>query len=819
MRVRMRPKIGLFLYVVASLLAAALAGATGARAPTLGLALGATGLASAIVLGARPGSTRPDAAAALLLSLVTVWLITSLAGTFDPAQAVTAEMRLRLWGSSAAFLGVGAAAFLSLRSAFGYRADDGSPASPTASEGRPVPGWLLALLVGALALTAATLPVSIAAMQIGLAACAATLFLALLLGARPPAASPLDAPMLCLSLAAAISIAFSASPAIAETTAIRAILAFFVLSRALRLVSDRLPRAIAPLLTLWICSGALAACLGFAQSFTGFDLVAWLGFRPPIEIPAPGYAGHLAAIGTFNSRLTFAHVTLFPLTCLSGLLVTGAIPPRLRPWALAVLALDILGLWASFARGAWVALLAAIVILGLSSIWAGRSRRGIGLAAMLLLGLVLALFLSPSARDRARSTLSVSSNADRLFIWGRGMEIAADHPVVGVGFGSYPHILGPYYDRRDPAFPMRTWAHDMPLSLLAECGPLGLFGYIWIFCAWIWMTFWRGRPKDPWSAGLSLGSLLGGLAFFTLSLFHDALYDGEVAYNLSFSLALGALAASMRERAPVRASDAMGSPVFEHLREIYGYRALVWALVTRELRARYRGSVLGFFWTFFNPLLLMAVYFIVFKVFMKQELAHYTYFMFVGLLPWILFSNSLNAGAQSLSQKRDLLTRVKFPPQVLPAVTVVSELVNYLMAMPLMLLLGLAEGVHVGWPVVFFPLILALQLCFTFSVVLLLSALNVFYRDLQHVVQNMLTFWFFLVPVIYPQERIPPVLRHLVVDLDPMAVIVTSYQAIFYWDRLPDFGALTLTLLVSLLLLTLAIRVFEGRRDEFAEVV
>jgi lipopolysaccharide transport system permease protein len=818
MRVRMRPKIDLFLGLLASLLLAALAGAIGARAPTAGLALGAAGLAIAILLGARPGGSRPDAAAALLLSVVTVWLITSLAGAFDPSQAVTAAMRLRVWGSSAGFLGTGAAAFVSLRGLFGTLSGAGT-AHGAPREAAPLPNWLIAALVSSLALTAAALPLSIAAMQIGLAACTACLVLALLLGARPDASSPVDAPMLCLCLAAAVSLAFSSAPAIATTTAIRVLLSFFVLSRSLKLVSDRLPRAVPTLLVIWISAAALAACLGFAQSFTGFDLVSWLGVRPAIQIPAPGYQGHFAGIGTFNSRLTFAHVTLFPLTCLSGLLVTGAIPARLRPWALVVLAVNILGLWASFARGAWVALLAAIVILGLSSIWAGRSRRGTGLAAMLLLGLMLALFLSPSARDRARSALSVSSNADRLFIWARGVEIAADHPVVGVGFGSYPHVLGPYYDRRDPAFPMRTWGHDMPLSLLAECGPLGLFGYFWLFCAWIWMTFGRGRPRDPWSDGLALGSLLGGLAFFTLSLFHDALYDGEVAYNLMFTLGLGVLAASLRQRAPARAAPHPGSPLFDHLREIYAYRALVWALVTRELRARYRGSVLGFFWTFFNPLLLMAVYYVVFNVFMKQQLDHYTYFMFVGLLPWILFANSLNAGAQSLSQKRDLLTRVKFPPQVLPAVTVVSELVNYLMALPLMLLLGLAEGVHFGWPVLFFPLVLALQLCFTFSVVLLLSALNVFYRDLQHVVQNVLTFWFFLVPVIYPQERIPPVLRHLVVDLDPMAVIVTSYQAIFYWGRAPDIGALTLTLLVSLLLLTVSIHVFEGRRDEFAEVV
>ncbi len=812
----MRPRLLLAARIVLALLIAAGAGMLGARDPHIGKALAAIGLGVAIVLGSRPGAVRLDAAAALLLSLVTTWVIVSLAGAFDPNQALTEAMRLRVWVSCAAFLGSGAAAFL-LLGLWSHAPE--RPISETREEARAAPDWLVSALLASLALTAVVLPISIAAMQVGVAVTALLLLFALALGARPQAASPLDAPMLCLLLAGAISIAFSPAPALLETTAVRALISFFVLSRSLRLISPRLPRALPTLLVLWISAAALAAAFGFTQSFTGFDLVARLGFRSPIQIPAPGYAGHFAGIGTFNSRLTFAHVTLFPLACLCGLFVTGAIPKGLRPWALGILAIDLLGLWASFARGAWVALVVSIVLLGLTAAWAGRPRRGASLAATLLLGVVLALFLSPSARDRARSALQVSGNADRLFIWARGVEIAADHPVVGVGFGSYQQILGPYYDRYDKAFPMRTWAHDMPLSLLVECGPLGLFGYLWLFCAWLWLTLSRARSADPWTGGLLLGSLLGGLSFFTLSLFHDALYDGEVAYNLAFALSLGAFAASSVKRTVQSEVPRDGFPLWDHLREIVAYRALVWALVQRELRARYRGSVLGFLWTFFNPLLLMAVYFTVFKVFMKQEQAHYTYFMFVGLLPWIWFSNSLNAGAQSLSQKRDLLTRVKFPPQVLPTVTVVSELCNYLMALPLMLLLGVAEGVHLNGTALLFPLILALQLCFTLAVVLLLSALNVFYRDLQYVVQNVLTLWFFLVPVIYPQDRIPPALRRIVVDLDPLAVIVTSYQAILYYGKLPDLGSLTFTMLFSLLLLTLAINVFEGRRDEFAEVV
>lgn len=255
-----------------------------------------------------------------------------------------------------------------------------------------------------------------------------------------------------------------------------------------------------------------------------------------------------------------------------------------------------------------------------------------------------------------------------------------------------------------------------------------------------------------------------------------------------------------------------------NLRELFQYRALVWALTTRELKGRYRGSVLGFLWTLLNPLLLMGVYALVFLKFVRQDVPHYTYFMFVGLLPWLWFSNSMSSGTTSLSGKRDLLTRVKFPPQVLPAVTILSELCNYLLALPLMLGLGLLSGVVPGPVALLLPLVILLQGLFIFSVVLVTSAFNVFYRDLQHVLGNILTLWFFLVPVVYPASSIPEPYRLLVVA-DPMAVFITSYQSLFYYDRLPDFRALAIAAATSLLLLWVALALFERRRDEFAEFV
>ena len=266
--------------------------------------------------------------------------------------------------------------------------------------------------------------------------------------------------------------------------------------------------------------------------------------------------------------------------------------------------------------------------------------------------------------------------------------------------------------------------------------------------------------------------------------------------------------------------------MLRNLRELYQYRALLWSLTQRELRARYRASVLGFLWTFLNPTLQMVVYAVVFGVFMRQNVQNYPYFLFVGLLPWIFFASSLGNGATSISDRRDLLTKVYFPAQVLPATVVTTNLINYLLSLPLMVGMGLLSGVRPTWHAVFFPAILLVQTLFILATVYVVSALNVTFRDIQHVVGNLLLLWYFTTPTLYPVTAIPDIsvtgalsLRDLLVLGNPMGVVITSYQAIFYEHRPPALLPLLGLAVFSLALLWLASRLFEARREEFAEHV
>jgi lipopolysaccharide transport system permease protein len=260
--------------------------------------------------------------------------------------------------------------------------------------------------------------------------------------------------------------------------------------------------------------------------------------------------------------------------------------------------------------------------------------------------------------------------------------------------------------------------------------------------------------------------------------------------------------------------------MIRNLRELYQYRALLWNLTLRELKARYRASVLGFLWTFLNPTLQMAVYSLMFGLIIKQDIPHYPYFIFVGMLPWIFFSSSVLGGTSAISDRRDLLTKVRFPPQVLPATVVTTNLANYLLSLPLMFGLGLLSDMVPSWHVVFFVPILLLQVLFTLAATYVLSALNVAFRDLQHIVGNLLMLAFFGTPVLWPITRVNSDLtRKLLMYCNPMGAIVIAYRDIFYDHQIPNWHPLAAVAVESIVMLWVASIIFERRREEFAELI
>ncbi len=263
--------------------------------------------------------------------------------------------------------------------------------------------------------------------------------------------------------------------------------------------------------------------------------------------------------------------------------------------------------------------------------------------------------------------------------------------------------------------------------------------------------------------------------------------------------------------------------MLRNLARLGRYRGLIHSMVARELKARYRGSVLGFFWSFINPLLLLLVYTFVFSYVMQQRderVDPYALFMFCGILPWTWFSSSLTESSGVLISGGNLIKKVLFPAEILPIVTVLANMIHYFFG--LVILAGFL--VYHQRPLnpaelAIFPLIVFVQLVLTLGFALILSALTVHFRDLRDILSNLVTFWFFATPIIYPYTIMEPgVMRFL--NFNPFTRLAIAYQEILYFDG-PVGSAFWLLFLgvISVLFFLFGYFIFDRLRDTFAEEV
>ena len=281
--------------------------------------------------------------------------------------------------------------------------------------------------------------------------------------------------------------------------------------------------------------------------------------------------------------------------------------------------------------------------------------------------------------------------------------------------------------------------------------------------------------------------------------------------------------------------------MFRNLARLTRYRGLIQSLVARELKARYRGSVLGFFWSFVNPLLLLLIYTFVFKYFLPRsanDLDHYELFLFCGLLPWTWFSSSLLESSGVLISGGNLIKKVLFPAEVLPIVTVLANMVHFFLGLPILALFLL----YYQWPVylselIWFPVVVLVQLILTLGFALILSALTVHFRDLRDILSNLMNFWFFATPIIYSYTVIygtpqtpsaAPGWVATLLKINPFSHLAITYQEILYF-RPPDPSAaggppghwvwLLVLGAISIVFFLFGYFVFDRLRDTFAEEV
>ena len=269
--------------------------------------------------------------------------------------------------------------------------------------------------------------------------------------------------------------------------------------------------------------------------------------------------------------------------------------------------------------------------------------------------------------------------------------------------------------------------------------------------------------------------------------------------------------------------------MIQMIKDVFGYWDLLWNLVARDLKIRYRGSILGFMWTILTPLF-MAVIYIVFLRLLGGRIPIPYEDIIIGVFAWQFTTQCVNAGLNCVTGNSSLVKKVFFPRIILPFSVSVTGLVNFLLTLVVQwvlvaIILLVTKGSFLAAATFWVPFFSLYHLLFNFSLALLVAAANVYFRDTQHIVNLLMSAWFFMSPVMYPLSLVETVARahpwiaHVYL-LNPMTVIITGYRAMqvpgvaFPWTAASVAG-----LLIPLVLLWIAYAVFQRAQRYFSDVL
>jgi lipopolysaccharide transport system permease protein len=246
----------------------------------------------------------------------------------------------------------------------------------------------------------------------------------------------------------------------------------------------------------------------------------------------------------------------------------------------------------------------------------------------------------------------------------------------------------------------------------------------------------------------------------------------------------------------------------------------LWLWVGREVRVRYKQSLLGVAWAIVQPLFLMLMFTLVFSALVHVPTGGIPYplFSYAAVLPWVFFASSVNFGTPSLLANMSLVTKAHFPREILPIGAVGASLLDYLVASVLFVVLMAAYAVPLTWTMIWFPFLIVLQIILTLAITLLGASLTVFYHDVRFVVPLALQLWFYATPIIYPLSLVPEKLRPFYM-LNPMVTIIDSYRRVLLMGTPPDLIALAGVSALAVVLLIVAYSVFKRLETSFADVI
>ncbi len=259
----------------------------------------------------------------------------------------------------------------------------------------------------------------------------------------------------------------------------------------------------------------------------------------------------------------------------------------------------------------------------------------------------------------------------------------------------------------------------------------------------------------------------------------------------------------------------------KEIKDIYRWRELLGQMVNREVKARYKQSILGYFWIILNPLAQMLVMSFAFSIILRiptnaTDNIPYSIFLFVALLPWSLFANSLSSACGSLISSASLITKVYFPRTILVLATIIAKIVDFSLALTILVVYMVIYQIPINFNILWVIPIFLIQQIFTLGLSLFFAAANLLYRDIQYLLTLLLTLWLYLTPVVFPADLVPEKYK-ILFQLNPMAVIVNAYREAILAGGTPNLLSLSIALTLAILVLIAGFSYFKSRENIFAD--
>lgn len=252
----------------------------------------------------------------------------------------------------------------------------------------------------------------------------------------------------------------------------------------------------------------------------------------------------------------------------------------------------------------------------------------------------------------------------------------------------------------------------------------------------------------------------------------------------------------------------------ELVRDTLRYRELIWALALRDLKIRYKHSVLGFLWALLNPALTMLVLTVVFSSIMRFPIPHYAIFLLSVLLPWTFFAQSLSYAVESIVSNGPLIKKVKVSKVVFPIAAVLSNLINLFLSFIPLAVLVIAMGHPFHWTWIYLPIPMLALAIFTLGTSFFFATANVYYRDISHILQIVIQAWFYITPIIYPITMFPEHYQWIF-KLNPIIFVINGFRLSVYDGQLPQLQSIVASFACAFIALSIGYALFRKHQDEF----